>query len=48
MWDAVISFLRYLDKMYAIQWSVFVWWLRVMVLVTAAFLIWLLLTGRLG
>ena len=47
VWDAVIRFLRSLDKMYGIQWSVFVWSLRVMVLVTAALLIWLLVTGQL-
>jgi hypothetical protein len=33
--------------MTGIRWSVFVWEVRVMVLVAAAVLIWLLVTGRL-
>ena len=47
MWDAVIRFLRFLNRMYATQWFVAVWWFRAMVFVIAAVLIWLLMTGRL-
>ena len=47
MWDAVIRALRFFDKMYGIGWSALVWEVRLIVLVIAAVLIWLLVTGRL-
>jgi hypothetical protein len=44
--DWVIRGLRFFDKMTSIGWSVLVWEVRVMVLVIAAVLIWLLVIGK--
>jgi hypothetical protein len=43
MWDAVIRFLRFLDKMSGMGWAMLVWEVRAIVLVVAAVLVWLFL-----